>query len=68
MNRHVAVLVAGSWCGLGFYRGYCSYETKDIAYTNKLRAIGYGVCGVFVYINPLALPLILESEYKRLRK
>lgn len=50
------------WSGLGFYRGYESYENNK---TNKLKAIGYGICAIFIYINPLALPLILEAEYKK---
>lgn len=53
------------WSGLGFYRGYQSYENKD---TNQLKAIGYGFCGLFIYMNPLALPLIIEAEYKNARK
>lgn len=49
------------WSGLGFYRGYESYEHNK---TNKLKAIGYGFCGMFIYLNPIAIPLILEAEYK----
>ena len=51
------------WCGLGFYRGYQSCENKD----NKLKAIKYGFCGLFIYMNPLTLPLIIESEYKKIK-
>jgi|LauGreDrversion4_2_1035121.scaffolds.fasta_scaffold1340864_2 hypothetical protein len=52
------------WSGFGFYRGYQSYENNKV---DKLKAIGYGICAIFIYINPLALPLILEAEYKNLR-
>lgn len=51
------------WSGLGFYRGYESCENK----INKFKTIGYGFCGMFIYLNPIALPIMLEAEYKNLR-
>lgn len=66
----------GLWSILGFYRGYQSYETTNhtiqplnkpkINTTNTImKSIGYGFCGMFIYLNPIAFPIIIESEYKR---
>jgi len=53
----------GMWVGLGFYRGYENSDDKS-----KLKAIGYGFCGMIIYLNPLAVPLILEAEYKNIKR
>ena len=51
------------WSRLGFYRGYQSYENNKV---DKLKAIGYGFCGLCIYLNPIAVPIMLEFEYKNL--
>ncbi len=65
MKGVITKTLLGLWSGLGFYRGYESYENKSNK--NKIKAIGYGFCGLFIYINPIAIPLIINSEYKKWR-
>jgi len=59
MNYKAKIIIT-LWCSLGFYRGYESCENKS----NTLKACGYGLCGMFIYLNPITVPLILEAEYK----
>ena len=67
MKSYLPKIILGLWSGLGFYRGYESYEDKHIREKSIIKSIGYGFCGLFIYMNPVALPLTIESEYRRLK-
>jgi hypothetical protein len=69
MIRTVKLLVPTLWCGIGFYRGYKSYEDNYLIKTKTIsKAVGYGFCGLITYINPLTLPIFINIEYKHLKK
>lgn len=66
MNKIITLGISVSWSGIGFYRGYSSYEECS---KNKtvLNQIGYGFAGMILYLNPIILPLLIENEYKYLK-
>ena len=59
----------GGWCGLGFFRGLKYYD-YDISKKKKpymyLHSTMNGCLGVFIYANPLLLPITLHKELYRL--
>ena len=67
----ISLIVSTSWCGLGFIRGINSYKynhkkyekNEDYLYVNLLLN---GVFGIFMYVNPLFLPLSIYKELYRL--
>jgi hypothetical protein len=68
IRKYIVKGICGAWSGLGFYRGYQSYYDDEINKSpSPIKAIGYGFCGLFVYINPFSLPLIINAEYKRFK-
>lgn len=68
MNKIIKYSIPSLWCGVGFYRGFKSYDNGDEKVEkNILKSIGYGFCGLFIYIHPVSLPLILNTEYKRIK-
>ena len=69
MNKIIRYSIPSLWCGLGFYRGFKSYD-KEASKCSKdfLKSICYGFCGLFIYINPFSLPLIINNEYKMLKQ
>lgn len=66
MNKIITLGISASWCGIGFYRGYSSYEECSKNKT-ALKSIGYGFTGMILYLNPIILPLLIENEYKYLK-
>ncbi len=65
MISKLKIAIPSLWCGTGFYRGYKSYDDDEkIKNKNILKSIGYGLCGLFIYINPFSMPLIINVEYK----
>jgi hypothetical protein len=69
MISKLKIVIPTLWCGIGFYRGYKSYDHDEkIKNKNILKSIGYGFCGLFIYINPFSLPLIINVEYKKCKK
>jgi len=64
IGKYLIKGIGCTWSALGFYRGFQSY-CDDHANPIWFKAIGYGICGLFIYINPVSLPLIVQAEYKR---
>jgi hypothetical protein len=67
----IGLICYTSWCGIGFVRGVNSHnfshfknETKEpIIYTNSFI---YGFFGLFMYANPIFLPISIYKEIYRL--
>jgi hypothetical protein len=60
-----------SWCGLGFIRGINSYKYNHYKYEKKetymySSLILNGILGIFIYVNPILLPITLYKELYRL--
>ena len=62
-------MIAGysSWCGLGFIRGinyykYTHDKNKPYIYSNSIID---GILGIFIYGNPIFLPIIIHKELYR---
>lgn len=59
------------WCGLGFIRGVKSYNynynkyKKDEPYM-YLNLVCNGLFGIFIYANPILLPVTTHKEFYRL--
>ena len=54
------------WSGLGFIRGVNSYNysnNKPYLYSSSFM---YGMVGLFLYVNPVFLPLTTYKEFYRL--
>lgn len=73
MNIKYKISIIGytGWCGLGFIRGVKSYKYNHEKYDkNKpyvyLNSIIDGIFGVFIYGNPIFLPLTIHKELYRL--
>lgn len=63
----IATICYTSWCGLGFIRGINSYKYDKIKepyiYSDSIID---GLIGIFVYGNPILLPLFIHKELYRL--
>lgn len=53
----------GMWCSLGFIRGYESCEYNR----NIFKQVLYGIFGLTIYINPLTIPVMIESEHRNFK-
>ena len=67
-KKDILVFVTGTgWSVLGFKRGLQSYDytyrKEPYLYIHKGQ---YGILGLFLYMNPLLLPLTLYKEMYRL--
>jgi hypothetical protein len=70
MSRAKIIIAAGTlWSSLGFTRGVQHYNYQ----TNKRKeqfyyssALGYGIGGVFVYVNPVVCLINVSKELYRL--
>ena len=65
----ISILGYTSWCGLGFFRGVnyykykCSINDNPYIYSNSIVD---GVLGIFLYGNPILLPVTIHKELYKL--
>ena len=66
-KKYIAIICYTGWCGLGFIRGINSYKydkiKKPYIYSDSLVD---GLIGIFMYGNPMLLPIFIHKELYRL--
>jgi hypothetical protein len=70
LSKSIIIIGYSGWCGIGFIRGQKSYKyeinkpknTENFLYSHSIL---YGLVGIFIFANPLFIPIMAYKELYR---